>query len=324
MALARLRSAEQWIAKFGEKRARTVVGIGNFDGVHLGHQKILHGVMERARRGDGGDVAGELMATVLTFYPHPARVLRPSAAPALLATLEQRLEAFDAMGMDAALVLRFDEALSKVGAEEFARRFLAETLRAKAVLVGGNFRFGHRQAGDVKLLTAIGADCGFEVCIVEPVTVDGEVVSSSAIRAAVVDGKMEEATQFLGRPFSMEGEIRPGTGTGRKLVVPTLNLTTEQELLPKNGVYATETILGGRRFFSATNVGMRPTFDGTRLAIESHLFEFDEQLTSGRMEVRFRKRLRDEEKFPSVDALREQVMRDIAQAREYFRGAAKA
>jgi riboflavin kinase/FMN adenylyltransferase len=326
MALARLHSAEEWIAEFGEARARTAVAIGNFDGVHLGHQKILRGVMERARRGDvavGGDGDSRLMATVLTFYPHPARVLRPSAAPALLATLDQRLAAFEELGIDAALVLRFDEALSKLGAEDFARRFLVETLRAKAVLVGGNFRFGHRQAGDVKLLTAIGAECGFEVCVVDPVTVDGEIVSSSAIRQAVADGRMEDAARLLGRSFSLQGEIRPGTGTGRKLVVPTLNLTTEQELLPKNGVYATETILGGRRFPSATNIGVRPTFDGTRLAIESHLFDFDEQLTSGRMAIRFRMRLRDEEKFASVDALREQVMRDIERAKEYFRDAAK-
>jgi riboflavin kinase / FMN adenylyltransferase len=316
MALARLNSAEQWIARFGESRPRTVVAIGNFDGVHLGHQKILQGVLERARGGGG-------LATVLTFYPHPARVLRPAAAPALLATLDQRLAAFDALGLDSALVLRFDEGLSKVGAEEFARRFLAKTLRARAVLVGGNFRFGHRQTGDVKLLCAIGAECGFEVCVIEPVMVDGIVVSSSAIRKSVSDGRVEDAAKFLGRAFSLEGEIRPGTGTGRKLVVPTLNLSTEQELLPKNGVYATEVILGGRVFPSATNIGVRPTFDGTRLAIESHLFDFSEQLTSGQMEVRFRTRLRDEQKFPSVDGLREQVIRDIERARKYFRDTAR-
>jgi riboflavin kinase / FMN adenylyltransferase len=314
MTLVRLNSAKEWTARFGASGDRSVVAIGNFDGVHLGHQKILRGVLERARD-------QRALAAVLTFYPHPARVLRPAAAPVLLATLDQRLAAFDALGIDAALVLRFDAELSKVSAEEFVRRFLAETLRARAVLVGGNFRFGHRQAGDVKLLSTIGKECGFEVIVIEPVTVDGVVVSSSAIRQAVSEGRMEGAAKFLGRPFSLEGEIQPGTGTGRKLVVPTLNLTTEQELLPKNGVYATEVILGGRRFPAATNIGVRPTFDGTRLAIESHLFDFSEQLTSGRMEVRFRIRLRDEQKFASVDALREQVLRDIVRAREYFRDA---
>ena len=314
MALARLNSAQEWTARFGASGERTVVAIGNFDGVHLGHQKILRGVLERAR-------SEQALATVLTFCPHPSRVLRPAAAPALLATLDQRLAAFDALGIDAALVLRFDEELSKVSAEEFARGFLVDTLRAKAVLVGGNFRFGHKQAGDVKLLSSIGAESGFEVSVIEPVTVDGVIVSSSAIRQAVADGRMEDAAKFLGRPFSLEGEIRPGTGTGRKLVVPTLNLTTGQEQLPKNGVYATEVILGGRRFPAATNIGVRPTFDGTRLAIESHLFDFNEQLTSGPMEVRFRMRLRDEQKFPSVDGLREQVLRDIERARKYFQDA---
>lgn len=312
MALARLNSAREWIARYGASRARTVVAIGNFDGVHLGHRKILRGVLERAR-GEG------TLATVLTFYPHPARVLRPSTAPALLSTLDQRIAAFDAMGIDAALVLRFDEELSQVSAEEFARRFLVETLRATAVLVGQNFRFGHRQAGDVKLLSAIGAECGFEVGVVEPVTVHGVVISSSAIRKAVREGRMEDAAKFLGRAFSLDGEIRPGTGTGRKLVVPTLNLATEQELLPENGVYATEVIIAGRRFPAATNIGVRPTFDGTRLAIESHLVDFSEQLTCGRMEVQFRMRLRDERKFASVDALRDQVVRDIERARQYFR-----
>jgi riboflavin kinase / FMN adenylyltransferase len=316
MALERLNSAAEWIEHYGEMRDRAVVAIGNFDGVHLGHQKILRGVLERARSGNG------LLASVLTFYPHPPRVLRPEVAPALLMTLDQRLAAFDALGLDAALVLHFDEELSKVSAEDFARRFLVKTLRAKAVLVGENFRFGHRQSGDVKLLLAIGAKNGFEVCVVEPVTIDGEIVSSTGIRQAVAEGRVEEAAKFLGRPFSLEGEIRPGTGTGRKLVVPTLNLTTDQELLPKNGVYATEVILGGRRFPAATNVGVRPTFDGTRLAIESHLFDFNEQVTSGRMEVRFRMRLRDEQKFSSVEALREQVLRDIERAKEYFRDAA--
>lgn len=317
MALARLNSAAEWIKRYGADRPQTVVAIGNFDGVHLGHQKILRGVLDRARSGGDG-----LLATVLTFYPHPARVLRPKTAPALLATLEQRLAAFEAFGLDAALVLRFDEGLSKVGAQEFARGFLAETLRAKTVLVGDNFRFGHMQSGDVKLLGAIGAECGFEVCAVEPVKADGEVVSSTVIRKALGEGRMEDAAKFLGRPFSLEGRIYQGTGIGSKKVVPTLNLMTKQQMLPRNGVYATDVLLRGELFPSVTNVGVRPTFNGTHLAIESHLFDFNKQFTWGGMEVRFRTRLREEQKFTSVDALREQVLRDIERAKEYFRDSA--
>ncbi|MGB8522930.1 MAG: bifunctional riboflavin kinase/FAD synthetase [Candidatus Acidiferrales bacterium] len=301
-------SAEGWIERFGNSRKRTVVTIGNFDGVHLGHQKILNGVVERAR-------ANDLESAVLTFYPHPARVLRPDAAPTLLITLEQRLAAFDAMGINAALVLQFDAELAKISAENFAKTFLEDSLRAKTVLVGENFRFGNRQGGDVKLLQEIGRCSDLEVVIVPPVVENGVVVSSTAVREALRDGRVADAEPLLGRPFSLKGEIRPGTGKGRELVVPTLNLATEQETLPKNGVYATASVLGPKIYWSVTNIGVRPTFNGHNLAIESHLFDFAEQLTSGKMEVIFLKRLRDERKFSDPGALREQVLKDIEQAR---------
>jgi riboflavin kinase/FMN adenylyltransferase len=301
-------SAEGWIERFGNSRKRTVVTIGNFDGVHLGHQKILGGVVERAH-------ANDLQSAVLTFYPHPACVLRPDAAPTLLMTLEQRLAAFDAMGINAALVLQFDAELAKISAEDFAKTFLVDALRAKAVLVGENFRFGNRQGGDVKLLQEIGKRHDFEVQIVPPVFVGGVLVSSTAVREALRDGRLADAEPLLGRPFSLKGEIRPGTGKGRELVVPTLNLATDQETLPKNGVYATATVVGPKIYWSVTNIGVRPTFNGQNLAIESHLFDFAEQLTSGKMEVIFLKRLRDERKFSDPEALREQVLKDIEQAR---------
>jgi len=311
MALAVLHSAEEWIARGGAERKPVVVTIGNFDGVHRGHQEILGRVVERAAKQD-------LLGAVLTFDPHPARVLRPAAAPLLLTTLEQRLHAFDEAGIAAALVMRFDLEVAKISAEDFVRRFLVEAMRAQVVLVGGNFRFGHRQAGDVKLLTELGRQYGFEVEVVPPVVEAGTVVSSTAVRAAVREGRMEDAATLLGRPFALKGEIRTGTGQGRKLVVPTLNLATEQECLPKNGVYVTETSVRGKTYRSVTNVGVRPTFDGTRLAIESNLFGFSEDVTSGCMEIRFRTRLRDEQKFAGPEALREQILRDIERARHYF------
>src|ERR1700735_5060775 len=301
-------SADGWIERFGNSRKRTVVTIGNFDGVHLGHQKILNGVVERAR-------ANGLESAVLTFYPHPASVLRPEAAPTLIMTLEQRLAAFDAMGINAALVLEFDSELAKISAEDFAKTFLVDALRAKSILVGDNFRFGNRQGGDVKLLQEIGERSDFEVEIVPPVIQGGVIVSSTAIREALREGRVTDVEPLLGRPFSLKGEIRPGTGKGRELVVPTLNLVTEQETLPKIGVYATATAIGPKIYWSVTNVGVRPTFNGQRLAIESHLFDFAEQLTSGKMEVIFLKRLRDEQKFSGPEALREQVLKDIEQAR---------
>jgi riboflavin kinase/FMN adenylyltransferase len=311
MAIAILNSPTEWIARFGETRKPTAVTIGNFDGVHVGHQKILRGVIERARSRDA-------MSAVLTFYPHPARVLRPDVAPGLLETLSQRLSEFAALGIDAALVLKFDQELAKASAEDFAQEFLVETLRTRAVLVGANFHFGHKQAGDVKLLAQLGRKNGFAVEIVEPVLVDGCVVSSSTIRQAVSEGRVEEARSMLGRPFALSGEIRTGTGLGHKLVVPTLNLATEQESLPKTGVYAAEVVVGGKRYQAVTNVGVRPTFDGRQLAIESHLFDFSETVTSGEMTVKFLARLRDEQKFSRPEALREQILKDIERAKELF------
>jgi riboflavin kinase / FMN adenylyltransferase len=306
-----VQSAQEWVERFGNSRKRSVVTIGNFDGVHLGHQRILRAVLDQARRADA-------LATVLTFYPHPARVLRPAEAPALLQTLEQRLASISATGIDAVLVLRFDAKLAGVSPEDFVRRFLLDSMAVRTILVGGNFRFGHRGAGDVKLLGELGKQWGFGVEIVPPVIERGVVVSSTAIRAAIRDGRVDDARSMLGRPHALEGQIRTGTGQGRKLVVPTLNLATDQEVLPKAGVYATEAFVEGKSYRAATNVGMRPTFDGARLTIESHLLDFSENLTSGSLEVRFWHRLRDERKFSGPGELREQVLKDIEQAKEYF------
>lgn len=315
MAIAKLWSIDEWVARFGPSRKRTALTIGNFDGVHVGHQAILKRVRTDAHGADR-------MSAVLTFYPHPAQVLRPAEAPSLLETIDQRVERLDKAGMDAVLVARFNRELASLSPEEFAESFLAKAMRARAVFVGENFRFGHRQAGDVKILRELGARLGFAVEIVPPVyaEIGGEsaVVSSSAIRAAVREGRVEDAARLLGRPFALEGEIRTGTGVGRKLVVPTLNLTTEQEMLPKLGVYATETSVACGEYRSVTNVGMRPTFDSVKLAIETHLFGFNENLTSGPVTIRFRTRIRDEKKFSGPEELKQQILRDIETAKQYF------
>lgn len=315
MAIAKTWSCEGWVERFGAARKQTAVTIGNFDGVHVGHQAILKQVCANAR-------AADRVSAVLTFYPHPAKVLRPAEAPSLLETIDQRIARLESAGIDAVLVAHFDRELASLSPEEFAEAFLAKTMRAGSVFVGENFRFGHRQAGDVKLLREIGARLGFQVEIVPPVYEEiGEkrlMVSSSAIRAAVRDGRMDEAAHMLGRPFALEGEVRTGSGLGRKLVVPTLNLATEQELLPKLGVYATETTVASADYRSVTNVGMRPTFDGAKLAIETHLFGFSDNLTSGPMAIRFHARIRDEKKFSGPEELKQQILRDIETAKQYF------
>lgn len=316
MPFEKFGSTEQWRARFPAGSRRSALAIGNFDGVHLGHQKILRRVLEIARRED-------LLAAVLTFYPHPTKVLRPSEAPPLLMTLEQRLEAIAAIGIDAAMVVSFDTEFAKVSPEGFARGYVSERIHARVVAVGENFRFGHRQAGDVKTLAELGKSLGFDVESIAPVVVDGAVVSSTAIRKSVREGQLENVARMLGRPYALQGQIRPGTGQGRKFVVPTLNLHTEQELLPKVGVYATEISLDGEAYRGATNVGMRPTFDGAHVTIESHLLDFRRDVTSGPMTVRFLARLRDEMKFPGPEALRQQILADIEQVKRYFVEASK-
>jgi riboflavin kinase/FMN adenylyltransferase len=311
MALAVLHSPQEWRAHFGSELPRSIVSIGSFDGVHIGHQKILRAVVARARQ------IGAL-AAVLTFDPHPLKVVRPQDSPPLLMTTRQRLAAFHELGLDAALVLRFDRALSMLTPEEFAQRILVETLAVRTVLVGANFRFGRGQAGDVHRLEEIGRNWGFEVQTIAPLSAGGAVVSSTAIRTAVTAGEVAKAEKLLGRPFALEGEIRTGTGQGRRLVMPTLNLATPNELLPKPGVYVTQARCAGETYGSATNVGMRPTFGGQHLTVESHLFGFSEELKSGPLEVLFRRRLRDERKFSSPQELKLQVLKDLKRAREFF------
>lgn len=315
MAIVRTWSADEWVERFGPRRKPTAVTIGNFDGVHIGHLEILKCVVRNARSSDR-------MSAVLTFYPHPAQVLRPAEAPSLLETIDQRLDRLDQAGIDAALVVRFSRELASLSPQDFAEAFLAQTMRATVVFVGENFRFGHKQAGDVRLLAELGSRLSFSVEIVPPVYQQDrgkqEMVSSSAIRTAIREGRMEDSSDLLGRPFALAGEIRTGTGIGRKVVVPTLNLGTEQETLPKLGVYATETAVAGANYQSITNVGMRPTFDGVKLAIETHLFHFDQNLTSGPMTIRFLTRVRDEKRFSGPEELKQQILRDIETARQYF------
>jgi riboflavin kinase/FMN adenylyltransferase len=315
MPLQVLRSPAEWLARYGKvsgAQKRSALTIGCFDGLHLGHQRVLKRVTAKAAE------AG-LLPGVVTFDPHPSRILRPGAAPPLIATLEQRLDGFAALGIEATLVLKFDAELALVTAAEFLAGILVEKLGMGAILVGPHFRFGHQQAGDVRTLEDGANRFGYTVELMPPVQLGGEIVSSTAIRSAVAEGRVAEAARLLGHAFSLTGMIRAGAGRGRAILFPTLNITAEQELLPKTGVYVTETRIGDRGYGSATNVGLRPTVDGKNLAIESHLFDFSETLLDGRIEVRFLERLRDERKFASVEELRGQIARDLESAKEFLK-----
>jgi riboflavin kinase/FMN adenylyltransferase len=314
VSLRVVRGAEEWRSDPTLAGRRTTLAIGNFDGVHLGHQELLQLLAGFARQSNA-------LAVALTFDPHPLKVVRPQQAPRLISTLEQRLRWMDELGLEAALVLPFTKETARLEPDEFVGALLVETLRAECIFVGENFRFGHRHAGDVSQLEELGRKHGYRVKIVPPVVLDGEIVSSSAVRRAVTEGRMDMAKRLLGRPFSLTGSIVSGTGTGGRKVVPTLNLGYEQELLPARGVYATETNAGGLWFHSVTNVGVRPTFDGSHVTVESYLFDFSERVTAGNLEVRFWKHLRGEKKFPSAQALKEQIRQDSDRARDYFRDA---
>jgi riboflavin kinase/FMN adenylyltransferase len=298
---------------FPTGREPVVATIGNFDGVHLGHQAILASVIEAAK-------ARSTPSLLISFDPHPLAVVAPSRRPKLLQTRRQRMDGLEATGLDGMLLLPFDRELAALTGEEFFAAFLSARIRFAAVHVGRNFRFGRARSGDIRLLESIGAGLGFSVVAVPPVAVDGETVSSSSIRTAIEEGDVTLAAAMLGRPFALTGEVVRGQGRGRTLEFPTANLAVENETIPRNGVYVTETLVLASSFPSITNVGIRPTFGGSQLTVETHLIDADEDLYGERLELRFLARLRDERAFAGPTELSDQIARDQAAATSYFSG----
>jgi riboflavin kinase/FMN adenylyltransferase len=296
----------------------TVLSVGNFDGVHRAHQLVLKEVVARARK-----LGAKAMA--VTFDPHPMRVLRPDVAPKLLTLLPEKLKLLEETGLDALLVLPFTRDLSLTTPSDFATELLGKRLRVKEVHEGESFHFGHKAEGNVQKLKEFGKATGYDVVVYPELRIGGDAVSSSRIRELLRDGKVSRARHLLGRVFSIVSLPGRGRGYGHKYTVPTINLARYDELVPKDGVYITRTRVGQEMFDSVTNVGNRPTFGADSFAIETHLLNFHpiDVLADTRVEICFLRRLRDEIKFPSVDALREQIGRDVYRARRYFRLLAK-
>lgn len=289
-----------------------VLALGNFDGVHRGHRKIL----ERVRR-----VASERAATpvVMTFEPHPPQVVRPDKAPPLLMTLAQKLEAIGETGMHGTAIVRFTRELSQWDPETFVRTVLVDWLHVSEVWVGANFLFGHDRAGNFTLLRALGARFGFNTEKIDPVRYKDFVVSSTRVRRLVGEARVDEAGALLGHQYFIDGVVEHGDARGRTLGCPTANLRTENELLPPNGVYATTARVQGVVYPSVTNIGVRPTVDDSgAVRIETHLFGFDADIYGAPVRIGFVQRLRDERAFASVDALRAQIENDCARARVLF------
>ncbi len=291
----------------------TVVTVGNFDGVHRAHGHVLSDIVQRAREQG-------VKAVAVTFEPHPGRILRPDSGLKLITPNPEKLRLLEATGLDAVLQLPFARDLSLMTPRQFADEILNKRLQAREVHEGYNFHFGHKAAGNVEVLTELGREMGFRVEVYPEMQLRGEPVSSSRIRKLLDHGRVSRARHLLGRPFTILSTAGRGRGYGSKYTVPTINLSRYEELVPKDGVYITRTRVGKECFDSVTNVGNRPTFEVESFAVETHLLNFHpiELGPETEVEIHFLERVRDEIKFPSIDALREQIARDVKKTRRYF------
>jgi len=288
----------------------SVVSIGNFDGLHLGHRQILRTVTEQARQRG-------IASAAMTFDPHPVRFLAPNRAPKLISTIEQKKRLIESVGIDVLFLVHFDEAFSRLSPTDFIQQYLIKGLKARVVCVGNNFNFGYRQEGTPQTLRQFR---DFEVVEVPPVIVRSSLASSSRVRNLIATGLVSNACRLLGRWVELEGNLVGGAGRGRSVTVPTLNLNSSNELLPGTGVYVTRISLDGRAFMnSVTNIGVRPTFGENELTVETFVMDDSVPEDASSARVDFLYRLRDEMKFDSPESLRKQISTDVRRARQFFR-----
>jgi riboflavin kinase/FMN adenylyltransferase len=291
----------------------TVLTLGVFDGLHLGHQLIMSTVVERARE-------CQAVPTVITFDPHPRAVLHPESAPPLLQTFDQKIEAFSVLGIEQTIVVRFTKAFAQIEATEFLREVVRERLQAREVYLGCGFAFGRNREGNIELLRKVSAELGFRAREVPEVRLRGERISSSKIRELLSEGRVNLARRMLGRPYGVEGRVVRGRERGRTIGFPTANLRPENRVIPRNGVYVTATLIEGVWRRSVTNIGTRPTFerDAMQASIETYVMDWTGDLYGDVVRVRFLHRLRDERKFASIDELKRQIAHDRDRASTYF------
>jgi len=290
----------------------TVLTLGVFDGLHLGHQLIVSTVVARAR-------AAGAVPTVITFDPHPRAVLHPASAPPLLQTLDQKVEALGVLGVEQAIVIRFTPEFAEVRAEDFLRDVAHERLQAREVYLGRGFAFGRGREGNIELLKAVSGRLGFLAGEVPEVRLRGQRISSSRIRELLLAGRVNLARRMLGRPYGVEGRVVRGAERGRTLGFPTANLQPQNRVIPSRGVYVTATLIEGAWRRSVTNIGVRPTFEGAaEPSIETFVMDWEGNLYGDVVRVRFLRRLRDERRFSSVEELKRQIDADAARARQFF------
>lgn len=290
----------------------TVLTLGVFDGLHLGHQLIVRTVVERAR-------ALGAVPTAITFDPHPRSVLHPRTSPPLLQTLDQKVEGFGVLGIEQTIVVRFTEQFSQIRAKDFLQDVVLDRLHAREVYLGRGFAFGHNREGNIELLRQVGEELGFVAGEVSEVGLRGQRVSSSKIRQLLAQGKVNLARRMLGRPYGVEGRVERGNERGHTLGFPTANLRPQNRVIPANGVYVTGTLIDGQWRRSVTNVGIRPTFGTTaEPSMETFVINWDGDLYGDVIRVRFLYRLRNERKFDSLESLKTQITKDVDRARNYF------
>ncbi|MFZ6016244.1 MAG: bifunctional riboflavin kinase/FAD synthetase [Nitrospirota bacterium] len=289
----------------------SIITLGNFDGLHLGHQALVKMVIDRAKEISGTSI-------VVTFHPHPLKILAPDKCPPLISIYEEKITMFTNMGVDVLVKIPFTFEFASKSPREFVKDILCDSLNVREIFVGHNYRFGRGREGNIERLKALGVELGFRVNEIDYIAVNDEVVSSTKIRVLLKDGEIEHAAKLLGRPYAITGIVIQGDGRGKALGFPTANIMPEHEIIPARGVYAVKVSLRGQHYSGIANIGYRPTFDKDILTTEANIFDLNEDVYGEKITLYFIHRIRDEKKFPSVDALIQQINLDVESAKVYL------
>ena len=297
------------LSKIKKSFTSSIITLGNFDGLHLGHQELIRKIIQRAE-----ETAS--LSMVVTFRPHPLKILAPEKCPPLISIYEEKIRLLEQLGIDVLVKIPFSLDFAAMEPRDFVKDILCGLLGAKEIFVGYNYRFGKGRKGDIRLLRELGEEFGFVVREIEQVSLNGEVISSTRIRQLLKNGDVGDAAKFLGRPYALCGIVVKGDGRGRGLGFPTANIASRHAIIPSNGVYAVKLFVRDKYYNGVVNIGMRPTFDASSLAIEVHIFDFDEDIYGEEITVSFMRKIREEKKFGSAEALINQISADIEIAKE--------
>jgi len=296
------------LSKIDKKFSGSIITLGNFDGLHLGHQELIRKIILRAEETGG-------LSMVVTFRPHPLKILAPEKCPPLISIYEEKIQLLEKLGIDVLVKIPFTLDFSAMEPRDFVKNILVDLLGAKEIFVGYNYRFGKGRKGNILMLRDLGNELGFIVREVEQVSLNGEVISSTRIRQLLINGEVEHAARLLGRPYALCGIVVKGDGRGRGLGFPTANIVSRHSIIPSDGVYAVRLFVRDKYYDGIVNIGMRPTFDAKSMAIEVHIFDFNEDIYGEELTVYFAGKIRDERKFGSAVALINQINADINSAK---------